>query len=112
MIAYSRGDVVLVSFMYSDQSGQKLRPALVVSSAAYNRSRQDVIMAGITSNVTRHLVGDYLIADWRTAGLLVPSVVTGILQTIKRTMIRRKLGAMTGPELQTFDQQLRQSLAL
>ena len=43
MIAYSRGDVVLVSFVFSDESGRKLRPAVVISSAAYNRAREEVV---------------------------------------------------------------------
>ena|SRR5690349_8671393 len=112
MIGYNRGDVVLVRFRYTDESGQKLRPSLIVSSAAYHRSRQDVSLAGITSNVTRALVGDYLLADWRAAGLRQPSVVTGLLQTILRTMILRRLGAMTESDSQAYDQHLRQSLAL
>ncbi|HEY7060704.1 MAG TPA: type II toxin-antitoxin system PemK/MazF family toxin [Chloroflexota bacterium] len=111
MIAYSRGDVVLVLYMYSDESGQKLRPGLIVSSATYHQSRQDLI-AAITSNVTRRLAGDHVIADWPAAGLRVPSLVTVVLRTIKRPMIRRRLGALSAADLQAYDQQLRRSLAL
>ena len=82
MTVYNRGDVVLVSFVFSDESGKKLRPAVVTSSAAYNRARQEVISA-VTSNVRRRLFGDYLIANWKEAGLLFPSVATAILRTIK-----------------------------
>ena len=32
MTACKRGDVVLVGFVFSDESGRKLRPALVISS--------------------------------------------------------------------------------
>jgi mRNA-degrading endonuclease toxin of MazEF toxin-antitoxin module len=48
MTAYDRGDVVLVSFVFSDESGKKLRPAVVISSAAYKRSRQEIVVAAIT----------------------------------------------------------------
>lgn len=112
MISYRRGDVVLVDFVFTDESGQKRRPVLIVSSAAYHGGREDVIVAGITSNIARRLVGDHPIGEWRAAGLLRPSIVSGILRTIKRTMIRRKLGALQGPEMQAVDQQLRQSLGL
>jgi mRNA-degrading endonuclease toxin of MazEF toxin-antitoxin module len=67
----------LVSF-FSDESAKKLRPAVVISSAAYNRSRQEIIVAAITSNIRRRLFGDHLIAGWKEAGLLFPSLVTGI----------------------------------
>lgn len=50
-MAYQFGDVVLVPFPFTDQSTTKQRPAVVVSSAAYNRIRRDVILMAITSQV-------------------------------------------------------------
>ncbi|PYV35716.1 MAG: type II toxin-antitoxin system PemK/MazF family toxin [Acidobacteria bacterium] len=112
MTAFNRGDVVLVGFVFADESGRKLRPAVVLSTRAYQRGRQEVIVAAITSNVRRRLFGDHLIADWKKAGLLFPSVTTGILRTIKQTMIDRRLGAMTMPDLDSVELQLRRSLDL
>lgn len=112
MTAYYRGDVVLVGFVFSDEAGRKVRPALVVSAPAYHRARQEVVVAAITSHVKRPLFGDHLIADWRGAGLLFPSLVTGILRTIKRTMIERKLGTLPGADLDAVDRQLLRSLGL
>ncbi len=112
MIGCDRGDVVLVGFVFADESGRKLRPAVVISSPAYQRSRHEVIVAAITSNVRRRLFGDHLIADWKAAGLLFPSVATGILRTIKRTMIERRLGAMPRPDLEAIDRGLHGSLGL
>ena len=68
MTAFNRGDVVLVGFVFADESGRKLRPAVVLSTRAYQRGRQEVIVAAITSNVRRRLFGDHLIADWKKAG--------------------------------------------
>ena len=112
MTACSRGDIVLVGFVFSDESGKKRRPAVVISSPAYHRARQEVVVAAITSNVRRRFFGDHLIADWKGAGLLFPSVATAILRTIKRTMIDRRLGAMARPDLQAIDRELRRSLGL
>jgi mRNA interferase MazF len=112
MTVYNRGDVVLVGFVFSDESGRKLRPAIVISSAAYNRARQEVIVAAVTSNVRRRLFGDYLIAHWKEAGLLFPSVATAILRAIKRTMIEKKLGSMPKTDLELFGRELRRSLSM
>lgn len=112
MTVYSRGDVVLVGFVFSDESGRKLRPAIVISSAAYNRARQELIVAAVTSNLRRRFFGDYLIANWKEAGLLFPSVATSILRTVRRAMIERKLGSMPKTDLETFDRELRRSLGL
>lgn len=112
MIGLRRGDVVLVAFVFADESGSKMRPALVVSSASYHRGRQEAIVAAITSNVRRLLVGDHAVSDWRGAGLLFPSVVTGILRTIERTMVRRRLGSLAKADREAADQELRASLGL
>ena len=103
---------MLVGFVFSDESGKKLRPAVVISSAAYNRAREEVVVAAITSNIRRRRFGDHLINNWKDAGLLFPSLVTGIFRSIKRTMTDRKLGAMLKPDLEVFERYLRRSLGL
>ena len=112
MTGFKRADVVLVGFIFSDESGAKLRPALVVSSAAYHRGRQDLVVAAITSNVRRRLYGDHLLTDWKSAGLLFPSTVTGILRTVERRIIERKLGSLANADREAVDRELRRSLAL
>ena len=44
MPVYSFGDVILVPFPFTDQTGTKKRPAVIVSNAAYNQERRDVMM--------------------------------------------------------------------
>jgi mRNA interferase MazF len=112
MIGFRRGDVVLVAFVFADESGSKMRPALVLSSAPYHRSRREAIVAAVTSNVERRLAGDHLLKGWRAAGLLFPSVVTGILRTIQQGMIRRRLGSLSMPDLVAVESELRTSLVL
>jgi len=112
MTVYSRGDVVLVGFVFSDESGRKVRPAVVISAPAYERARQEVVVAAVTSNVRRRLLGDQPITGWKEAGLLFPSVLTGILRTIKRTMIDRKLGSLGKPDVERMNRELRRSLGL
>lgn len=97
MTGHSRGDVVLIGFVFSDESGKKFRPALVLSSSAYHRGRQEVVVAAITSNIRRRLAF---------------SLVTGILRTVKRTMIDRKLGTMPKSDMVTVDREIRRSLGL
>ena len=58
MTSFSRGDVVLVKFVFADEKGAKQRPALIISTDRYHRGRRETILAAITSNVGRLLVGD------------------------------------------------------
>ena len=109
---YSRGDVVLVKFVFADEKGVKQCPGLLVSSDQYHRSRREASLAAITSHVGRSLVGDCRLTQWQDAGLPLPSTVTGIIRTIRQDMIIRKLGALPPAELANVESQLRVSLAL
>lgn len=63
----SFGDVVLVPFPFTDQSGIKKRPAVVVSSNNYNVSRRDLLIMAITSQVRQPLgFAEALILDWQS----------------------------------------------
>ena len=112
MTAYKRGDVVLVTFVFADETGVKLRPAVIVSSEDYHSGRDEVIIEAIRSRTDRILLGDYLIKDWRRAGLLFPSAATGAVRTIKQNMIARKLGSMPSPEMKAIDDNIRLALGL
>ena len=46
---YRRGDIVLVSFPFTDLSSSKRRPALVISPDSFNEHRQDLVLVAITS---------------------------------------------------------------
>ena len=112
MTSCSRGDIVLVKFVFADEKGAKQRPGLILSTDPYHQSRREVILGAITSNVGRLLVGDYTITAWREAGLLFPSIVTGIVRTIKQDMIASRMGALPAAELRAVEDTLREILAL
>ena len=46
-------DLLLVPFPFSDQSGKKVRPIVVVSNNEFNQLSEDLIVIGITSNISK-----------------------------------------------------------
>lgn len=112
MTRYSRGEVILINFLFADETGIKRRPAVIISSDAYHTRRGEAIIAAITSRTDRLLPGDYLINDWQGAGLLFPSVAAGIIRTIKLDMIARKLGALSTSDMGSVDGKLKLALGL
>ena len=92
---YRRGDIIAVPYEYSDLTGGKVRPALIVSSDSYNLARPDVVAAGITSQIGNVGPYDHVLADWAAAGLRYPSLVRGRLLTIEQTLIRRSVGRLS-----------------
>ncbi len=106
MTNYKRGDIVLVDFGFSEGAGAKKRPALIISSDSYQKSRQEVIVAAITSNIKRVLFGDTKIDEWKEARLIYPSLVTGVIRTIKVKVIICKLGVLSKQDLQKVQNNL------
>ena len=109
---YSRGDVVLVNFDYSDETGTKRRPVLLLRTEVYHSGRQEAIVAAITCNTRRILTGDTRVAQWEEAGLLFPSVVTGILRTNKQEMVASKLGSLFLGDLDLVEGEVSHTLGL
>lgn len=91
--ALSFGAVVLVPFPFTSQTASKKRPAVVVSSHAYNVERPDLIMMAITSQVRpTPALGEVWLRHWRAAGLLKPSAIKPVIATLEQELIIRQLG--------------------
>ena len=87
-------DVVVVPFPFTDRRTTKRRPALVVSSASFNRAHEQSILAMITS-VGGDWPSDVALQDWREADLRVPCKVRFKLFTLDDKLIVRKLGTLS-----------------
>ena len=81
MPSYSKGDVVLVRYPFSDLSGSKVRPAIVVSM---RHASQDLFVRQLTSKTSRLLTGEFVLGEWKTSGLNVASAVKRGLFTIMK----------------------------
>jgi mRNA interferase MazF len=102
------GDVVLVPFPFTDQTGTKKRPAIVVSSDAYQQRRRDLVIMAVTSQIKPAAVfGEVTITAWQQAGLIQPSVTKPILTTIEKGLVIRKLGQIQLTDRKALENALR-----
>lgn len=46
-----QGDIVLIPIPFTDLTSQKKRPAVIISSTAYNEENDDIVVVALTSNV-------------------------------------------------------------
>jgi mRNA interferase MazF len=46
-------DIILIKFPFSDLSGAKVRPALVISKNQYNKDKLDCVVLAMTSNLSQ-----------------------------------------------------------
>lgn len=87
-------DVVVVPFPFTDSTATKRRPALVLSTQAFNDRAAHVVLAMITSRENRGWPLDCEIRDSNSAGLGHPSVIRMKLFTLDERFIQRKAGAL------------------
>lgn len=110
-----RGDIVLVPFPFTDLSGQKVRPALIISPDPVGN---DVLLAFISSVIpVTPEATDYVLDTTHPAfprtGLKAVSVFRmSKLATLHRSLILRRLGS-AAPDLQkALDARLKQAVGL
>lgn len=91
MPSFSRHDVILVRFPFSDLTNAKIRPAIVVGSAV----RGDLLVVPLTSRVSGMVAGEFVLTDWRGAGLNVPSVAKRGIYTVHTSVVLKCVGRLT-----------------
>jgi mRNA interferase MazF len=119
MMTVSRGDVVLVDYPYTDRSGSKVRPCIVVQNDADNQRLDDTIVVPMTSKTrftpgcAAELLIDAQSSAGKQAGLIFDSAVQcQNLLTVDRSFIRRKIGAVPAESMTDVDKCPKAALAL
>jgi len=113
---YRRGHVVVVAVPFSDFSGTKRRPALVISADTFHRTLPDVIACPISSQARfyrRPGAGDCPLGDWRPVGLRHPSTARlSKLLAIDKAIIKKTLGVLSADDLAKVEQGIRKAFGL
>ena len=104
MPSSSKGDVVLLLYPFSDRSGSKVRPAIVVSTP---HASQDIFVISLTSKTTRLLTGEFVLGEWKNSGLNVASAVKRGLFTIHESLIVKSIGTLSKSDARRVDDSLR-----
>jgi mRNA interferase MazF len=102
--ALHQGDVVLVPFPFADLTGQKMRPAVIVSA---DPQTPELILAFITSVLTNRSPRGAEVEllrsnpEFRVAGVKADSLIRlDKLVTLSRSIVTRRLGKV-GPITKT-----------
>jgi len=112
MPIYSRYDVVKVPFPFTDQQAQKVRPALIISSAdTFNTAIGHSVLAMITSAKQSSWPLDTPIHDLNSAGLPAPSLIRLKLFTLDHRLIISSLGQLSAEDQQSFQQHFKQLIS-
>jgi mRNA interferase MazF len=118
-MSVQRGDVVLVRFPFSEGTGVKVRPALVVQSDRNNQRLANTIVAMITRTTQRatseptQLLLDLTTPAGQQSGLLHDSAVKcENLFTVHQSVILQTIGRLSATMMSHVDACLKASLGV
>ncbi len=106
---FSKPEVVLVRYPFSDLTSSKVRPAVVVNAA---HTSQDLFVVALTSKTSGLLAGEFVLADWQAAGLNVETALKRGIFTIKKTLVKKRVGKLEDADAKQLENSLRTWLNL
>lgn len=112
----NRGDIILITFPFSDLTSSKVRPVLVLSPQ--NPSERDFLVAMISSNPSRlRSETDYPLPvddpNFSDTQLKADSVFRmSKLHSLSKILAKRKLGKASSDLMEKLDQKLRIAVGL
>lgn len=104
----AKGDIVLITFPFTDLSGTKLRPAVVLID-----SPDDLTVCFITTQTQWQENNDLLISPTTTNGLKKVSLIRiNKIATLDKSLAKGFLGKLDLPETAALNSSLRLALQL
>lgn len=104
MPSYSKNEVILVRYPFSDLSSSKVRPAVIVSVPHIS---QDIFIVPLTSKTTSLLTGEFVLSQWSAAGLKITTAVKRGLYTVDKTLVIKTIGKLGESDAQQLESSLR-----
>jgi len=87
----SINSIILVRYPFSDLTGAKVRPAVIISS---QHPSEDVMIVPLTSRISGLMPGEFVLTQWKSAGLNVPTAVKRGIYTVSRRIIAAQVGCL------------------
>ena len=106
---YSKNNVILVRYPFTDLSSSKVRPAVIVSTP---HSSDDFFVVPLTSKTAPLLPGEFVLANWSEAGLNVSTAVKRGIYTVEKSLIIKKVGELSTSDVKSLEGSLRKWLGL
>lgn len=101
-------DIVLITFPFTDLSGSKLRPSVILAETSL-----DLTVCFITTQIKWQEETDLLLIPNLSNGLKKPSIVrTAKIATLDKVLIKGLLGRLTSIELIELNAKLKTLLQL
>ncbi len=109
MPSYSKNEIVLVRYPFSDLTSAKVRPAVIVNTP---HASQDVLIVPLTSKTGALLAGEFVLAEWKGAGLNIETATKRGIFTIHEKLVLKSVGRLLPVDAEKLANSLREWLGL
>ena len=106
---YSKDEIVLVRYPFSDLSGAKVRPAVVVSAPHISH---DLLIVPLTSKTSTLLAGEFVLAEWKKVGLNVETAVKRGIYTVEESLVVKSIGQLANADSSRLESSMKQWLGI
>ena len=96
---YSANEVVLIRYPFTESLESKIRPAIVISAPHISK---DIIIVPLTSKTGDLLPGEFVIEEWKSAGLNVITAVKRGIYTVHEKLVIKKVGSLSKKDAATL----------
>jgi mRNA interferase MazF len=101
---YSKHDIILVRYPFSDLSASKVRPAVIVNAL---HPSQDLFITPLTSKINSLLTGEFILSHWKESGLNVATAFKRGVYTVHERLVIKVIGQLNTADAHQLEKSLR-----
>jgi mRNA interferase MazF len=102
---FSKNEIILVRYPFSDLTSSKVRPAVVVNAPHVSK---DLFIVALTSKTQFLLSGEFVLSEWQNGGLNVATAVKRGVFTIHEKLVLKTVGILAKADAESLDKSLRE----
>jgi len=101
---YSKHDIILVRYPFSDLSASKVRPTVIVSAP---HPSQDLFITPLTSKINSLLAGEFILSNWKESGLNIATAVKRGVNTVHKSLVFKVIDQLNTADANQLEESLR-----
>ncbi len=113
-IQFRQGDVILVPLPFTDLKAAKQRPALIISNDSHNSKVEDLVISGITTNLSDEEYSVVIEQKDMSEGNIhfLSRIKVDKIFTVHKSIVRKKLGRVNNQILESVKEEIKKLVNL
>jgi mRNA interferase MazF len=104
-MTYSKGEIILLPYPFTDLTEHKVRPAVIVGPNG--EKYEDIFVVPLTSKVHNLTESEFCLENWKESGLNVPTAVKRGCILIDAELVIKKVGILSKTDLERVNKALK-----